>query len=151
MKWNCYTITAAVAAGILALYLTAVYSSYNRVKILAQPEFVAEYTEKGGSPSTPPTDDRRLEHWLPDWYEKTDIVSLLNSRLKGIKERCRTYIGARNKWRRSPPIVLKRSPTIDYCATAKAGSTFWKFLLAAIKYKGAGYTKTLVRYRCLYL
>ena len=100
------------------------------------------------------TDGIKLVHWLPDWYNKTDIGLVLSNRVEEIKRRCRTYTGSRNNWNQPPYIKLVRSKNLEYCHTAKAGSTFWRALLQQIKEKEedlpgdrlvSGYYKCLVK------
>ena len=134
MKWN-YTIIASAATGIVTLCVVIAHTSY-RFGVSQQPNFYTEeYSTNGGDYDTSPS-DVKLEHWLPDWYNTTDTDLLLYVRLKGIRERCQSYSGVRNEWKSAPPIVMRRSRNIEYCATAKAGSTFWKQLLRVTKHRG---------------
>lgn len=139
MKWN-YTIITSIAAGILLMCVVLIHSGFSVSFAREPPEFFTEqYLDSGTDDYEPSsTSVEAVEHWLPDWYNLTlsEMDTLLFTRLKGIRERCQTYGGLRNQWRSFPPIVMRRSRNIEYCATAKAGSTFWKRLLEATKYRG---------------
>lgn len=75
-----------------------------------------------------------LDHWLPDWYEEPDIDYVLHQRLLHIRQRCLSgFTGKRNAWKEEPALVIARSKQIEYCSTAKAGSTFWKNVLGRIR------------------
>ena len=105
------------------------------------------------------TDKLKLVHWLPDWYNKTDIGLVLSNRVEEVKRRCRTYSTRRNNWNHPPVKKLSRSRNLEYCHTAKAGSTFWRELLHRVKEKEenlpgdklvSGYYNCLVKGKILY-
>ena len=105
------------------------------------------------------TDELKLVHWLPDWYNKTDIGLVLSNRVEEVKRRCRTYSTRRNNWNHPPVKKLSRSRNLEYCHTAKAGSTFWRELLHRVKEKEenlpgdklvSGYYNCLVKGKILY-
>lgn len=76
-----------------------------------------------------------LEHWLPDWYNETNMESLLSNRNQLIKQRCQhsDHI-TRNKWKVSIRRLYARFSRITYCATAKAGSTFWRSVIHRVQW-----------------
>ena len=78
-------------------------------------------------------EDIKTVHWLPDWYNKTDIGRVLSNRVEEVQKRCRTYTGDKNKWASEPKIRIARTKNLAYCHTAKAGSTFWRKLLQQVQ------------------
>ncbi|XP_067952138.1 carbohydrate sulfotransferase 14-like [Watersipora subatra] len=73
-----------------------------------------------------------LEHWLPDWYNVSDVDILLKNRVRMVRERCESYNGERNIWKTKPLLRMVRSKRLVYCCTAKAGSTFWRNILQRV-------------------
>lgn len=73
-----------------------------------------------------------LEHWVPDWYSQPDSGAVLKTRMSNILSRCKTYKGERNIWRRRVSHVYPHAGSLTYCATAKAGSTFWKNVMRTL-------------------
>lgn len=73
-----------------------------------------------------------LEHWVPDWYEKTDMNDVLTRRMQNIVKLCRSFQGRRNEWKNEIWHLVEQTASLKYCSHAKAGCTFWKHVVRAL-------------------
>lgn len=126
-KWIKYIVTLCIIIFVTeVVYWASTSVSYFSTE--RKQSVTAGYTSL-----SPTTSAFHKEHWLPDWYNQTDIGLLLYRRVREVKHRCAEYEGERNKWKVKPRVKLAHSKNLEYCYTAKAGSTFWGHLLEASK------------------
>lgn len=119
-----YRTSAFVIASLVVFIALSSYLTSIKVRLVGSTRLV---TRTG--------DGARLEHWRPDWYDHADIGLMLYNRVRRVKQRCIDYDGERNQWKILPRVKIARSNNLEYCHTAKAGSTFWSNLLQVAKDK----------------
>ena len=73
-----------------------------------------------------------LEHWEPDWFNKSDLHAVLTTRMSYIQSHCKAFRGTRNRWVRRVHRVTPHTTSIKLCCHAKAGSTFWKSVIRSL-------------------
>lgn len=74
-----------------------------------------------------------LSELLRNSNDRELLELTLRKRVLDIRHRCQLFSGPSRRWREKPPILMVKSINIEYCCTAKTGTSFWKVLMPKVK------------------